>query len=172
LFNSSQSHASTASLAPVSPLPLPPSHAFPLRLPLPPLSPDTPPTSPPLPLPLLYPCLLPPSPRPPLLNSKKTIHYPPLRPQVEASQSMIRIVGLSATLPNYQDVAAFLRVNPTSGLFHFDSSYRPVPLELGFSGVTVANMTARNTLMNQICYDKVGGWGLGAWGLTYGMFRV
>ena len=31
--------------------------------------------------------------------------------QVESSQSMIRIVGLSATLPNYVDVARFLRVN-------------------------------------------------------------
>lgn len=29
--------------------------------------------------------------------------------QVESSQSLIRIVGLSATLPNYVDVAAFLR---------------------------------------------------------------
>jgi activating signal cointegrator complex subunit 3 len=29
--------------------------------------------------------------------------------QVEASQSMIRIVGLSATLPNYKDVGEFLR---------------------------------------------------------------
>lgn len=29
--------------------------------------------------------------------------------QVETSQSMIRIIGLSATLPNYMDVAAFLR---------------------------------------------------------------
>lgn len=29
--------------------------------------------------------------------------------QVESSQSLIRIVGLSATLPNYIDVAAFLR---------------------------------------------------------------
>lgn len=34
---------------------------------------------------------------------------------VEASQSMIRIVGLSATLPNYKDVAAFLRVNEQTG---------------------------------------------------------
>lgn len=29
--------------------------------------------------------------------------------QVESSQSLIRIVGLSATLPNYVDVADFLR---------------------------------------------------------------
>eukprot|EP00775_Hariotina_reticulata_P011234 gene11234-11383_t len=75
--------------------------------------------------------------------------------QVEASQSMIRIVGLSATLPNYQDVATFLRVNASSGLFHFDASFRPVPLEMSFAGVTIANMTARNNMMNQICYDKV-----------------
>jgi len=31
--------------------------------------------------------------------------------RVEATQSMIRIVGLSATLPNYRDVANFMRVN-------------------------------------------------------------
>jgi replicative superfamily II helicase len=36
--------------------------------------------------------------------------------QVEASQSMIRIVGLSATLPNYKDVATFLGVNMDTGL--------------------------------------------------------
>ena len=30
---------------------------------------------------------------------------------------MIRVVGLSATLPNYADVATFLRVNPDKGLF-------------------------------------------------------
>ena len=29
--------------------------------------------------------------------------------QVESSQSVIRIIGLSATLPNYVDVADFLR---------------------------------------------------------------
>ena len=29
--------------------------------------------------------------------------------QVETTQSMIRIVGLSATLPNYMDIAVFLR---------------------------------------------------------------
>jgi hypothetical protein len=36
---------------------------------------------------------------------------------------MIRIVGLSATLPNYRDVGAFLRVAP-SGLFHFGPEFR------------------------------------------------
>lgn len=29
---------------------------------------------------------------------------------------MIRVVGLSATLPNYHDVATFLNVNPTTGV--------------------------------------------------------
>ena len=52
--------------------------------------------------------------------------------QVESSQRLIRIVGLSATLPNYVDVADFLRVNPYVGLFFFDSSFRPVPLEQHF----------------------------------------
>ncbi|KAI5295172.1 hypothetical protein KEM52_002164 [Ascosphaera acerosa] len=55
--------------------------------------------------------------------------------QVEATQSMIRIVGLSATLPNYIDVADFLKVNRMAGLFYFDQSFRPVPLEQHFVGV-------------------------------------
>lgn len=55
--------------------------------------------------------------------------------QVEASQSMIRIVGLSATLPNYVDVADFLGVNREVGMFFFDSSFRPVPLRQELLGV-------------------------------------
>lgn len=55
--------------------------------------------------------------------------------QVESTQSLIRIVGLSATLPNYVDVADFLKVNRMAGLFFFDSSFRPVPLEQHFIGV-------------------------------------
>ena len=54
--------------------------------------------------------------------------------QVESSQNMIRIVGLSATLPNYLDVARFLNVNPASGLFFFDGRFRPVPLQQTFIG--------------------------------------
>lgn len=54
--------------------------------------------------------------------------------QVESTQTPIRIVGLSATLPNYVDVSDFLRVNRYQGLFYFDSSFRPVPLEQHFIG--------------------------------------
>lgn len=44
--------------------------------------------------------------------------------QVESTQSLIRIVGLSATLPNYLDVAAFLRyVFASSILYGRSSSY-------------------------------------------------
>ncbi|KAK0579779.1 hypothetical protein LWI29_031251 [Acer saccharum] len=49
--------------------------------------------------------------------------------QIETTKEHIRLVGLSATLPNYEDEALFLRVNlEKKGLFHFDNSYRPVPL--------------------------------------------
>lgn len=41
--------------------------------------------------------------------------------QVVSSQSMIRIIALSATLPGYLDVSQFLKVNPRSGLFFFDN---------------------------------------------------
>ncbi|KAK9785880.1 hypothetical protein WJX73_006814 [Symbiochloris irregularis] len=75
--------------------------------------------------------------------------------QVETSQSMIRIVGLSATLPNYKDVASFLGVNADTGLFYFDASYRPVPLEMQFVGVTDKNMIASRNRMEDLAYDKV-----------------
>ena len=68
---------------------------------------------------------------------------------------MIRIVGLSATLPNYKDVGAFLGVNVDTGLFYFDASYRPVPLEMQFVGVTEKNLFASKGIMDDVCYDKV-----------------
>ncbi|PSN49726.1 Activating signal cointegrator 1 complex subunit 3 [Blattella germanica] len=74
---------------------------------------------------------------------------------VESSQSMIRIVGLSATLPNYLDVAKFLRVNPYKGLFYFDSRFRPVPLSTTFVGVKAIKPLQQMNDMDQICFDKV-----------------
>eukprot|EP00735_Rhodelphis_limneticus_P001287 TRINITY_DN11874_c0_g1::TRINITY_DN11874_c0_g1_i1::g.16521::m.16521 TRINITY_DN11874_c0_g1::TRINITY_DN11874_c0_g1_i1::g.16521 ORF type:complete len:277 (-),score=78.16,sp/Q9FNQ1/DEXHE_ARATH/63.24/9e-104,sp/Q9FNQ1/DEXHE_ARATH/36.59/2e-33,DEAD/PF00270.24/8.2e-26,DEAD/PF00270.24/3.9e+03,ResIII/PF04851.10/3.9e-09,ResIII/PF04851.10/4.1e+03,SNF2_N/PF00176.18/0.00013,AAA/PF00004.24/0.034,AAA/PF00004.24/8,AAA_19/PF13245.1/0.015,AAA_19/PF13245.1/3.2e+03,AAA_22/PF13401.1/0.034,AAA_11/PF13086.1/0.038,YdfZ/PF len=75
--------------------------------------------------------------------------------QVESTQSLIRIVGLSATLPNYRDVAEFMRVNPERGLFHFDASFRPIPLDQVFIGVKEHNPMKRLVKMNQVCYDKL-----------------
>lgn len=74
---------------------------------------------------------------------------------VEATQQMVRLVGLSATLPNYEDVAAFLRVDPAKGLFYFDSSYRPVPLQQQYIGIMEKKAIKRFALMNEICYEKV-----------------
>ncbi|KYM94799.1 Activating signal cointegrator 1 complex subunit 3 [Cyphomyrmex costatus] len=75
--------------------------------------------------------------------------------QVESSQSMIRIVGLSATLPNYVDVARFLRVNPNKGLFYFDHRFRPVPLSQTFIGVKATKPLQQMNDMDLVCYNNV-----------------
>ncbi|XP_026040959.1 activating signal cointegrator 1 complex subunit 3 isoform X1 [Maylandia zebra] len=75
--------------------------------------------------------------------------------QVESTQSMIRILGLSATLPNYLDVATFLHVNPYIGLFFFDGRFRPVPLGQTFVGIKTNNKIQQIHDMEEVCYDKV-----------------
>ncbi|KAL7117148.1 hypothetical protein ACP275_03G053900 [Erythranthe tilingii] len=77
--------------------------------------------------------------------------------QIETTKEHIRLVGLSATLPNYDDVAVFLRVKLEKGLFHFDNSYRPVPLAQQYIGITVKKPLQRFQLMNDVCYEKVVG---------------
>ncbi|KAL8139875.1 hypothetical protein V2J09_005896 [Rumex salicifolius] len=75
--------------------------------------------------------------------------------QIETTKENIRLVGLSATLPNYEDVALFLRVDLKKGLFYFDNSYRPCPLAQQFIGISVKKPLQRFQLMNEICYEKV-----------------
>uniref|UniRef100_W5NIJ2 Activating signal cointegrator 1 complex subunit 3 n=1 Tax=Lepisosteus oculatus TaxID=7918 RepID=W5NIJ2_LEPOC len=75
--------------------------------------------------------------------------------QVESTQSMIRILGLSATLPNYLDVASFLHVNPYIGLFYFDGRFRPVPLGQTFVGIKTTNKVLSLYSHSEICYFKV-----------------
>ena len=77
--------------------------------------------------------------------------------QVETTAEPVRLVGLSATLPNYADVATFLRVNPEKGMFFFDHSYRPVPLQMQYLGITERNAFRRFRLQNEICYEKAVG---------------
>jgi pre-mRNA-splicing helicase BRR2 len=73
---------------------------------------------------------------------------------VESSREMVRMVGLSATLPNYEDVATFLRVKEEN-LFVFENSYRPVPLQQTYIGITEKKALKRLNLMNEITYEKV-----------------
>ncbi|KAL1311701.1 hypothetical protein AAFC00_001803 [Neodothiora populina] len=75
--------------------------------------------------------------------------------KIEQTGDPVRLVGLSATLPNYRDVASFLRVDPTKGLFHFDGTYRPCPLKQEFIGVTEKKAIKQLKTMNDVCYTKV-----------------
>ncbi|XP_071510515.1 activating signal cointegrator 1 complex subunit 3-like [Diadema antillarum] len=77
--------------------------------------------------------------------------------QVEAYETNVRIVGLSATLPNYKDVAKFLHVNLDKGLFFFDARFRPVPLQQSFIGVKNLHFKKikEKDLMNDVCYEKM-----------------
>lgn len=76
--------------------------------------------------------------------------------QVESTQLMIRVVGLSATLPNFMDVADFLGVNRQVGMFYFDQSFRPCPLKqqlIGVRGKSGSKVAREN--IDRISYDKL-----------------
>lgn len=114
---------------------------------------------------------------------------------MELTQEDVRLIGLSATLPNYEDVATCLRVDPAKGLFYFDNrfvwirvplrsnlrgsrlfeldsflfasflflicwyscmcSFRPVPLEQTYVGITEKKAIKRFQIMNEIVYEKI-----------------
>ena len=72
----------------------------------------------------------------------------------ELLQKFTRLVGLSATLPNYYDVADFLRVK--EGLFAFDSSYRATPLTMKFFGLKEKGpYEDYKDLENSLVYEQV-----------------
>ncbi|XP_057425505.1 DExH-box ATP-dependent RNA helicase DExH12-like [Lotus japonicus] len=75
--------------------------------------------------------------------------------QIETTEDNIRLVGLCANLPNYEDVALFLRVDPDNELFYFDNDDRPVHLYQQYAGITVTEPLQRLQLMNDICYEKI-----------------
>ncbi|KAF7292174.1 U5 small nuclear ribonucleoprotein helicase [Mycena indigotica] len=75
--------------------------------------------------------------------------------RMEQTTEYVRLVGLSATPPNYQDVATFLRVDDKKGLFYFDSTYRPCGLQQQFIGVTEKKAIKRYQITNEVCYEKV-----------------
>lgn len=75
--------------------------------------------------------------------------------RMEQTRDYVRLVALSATLPNYQDVAKFLRVDSSKGLFFFDVTYRSRPLRQQFVGITEKKAIKRYQVMNEVCYEKV-----------------
>ncbi|KAI9758811.1 MAG: hypothetical protein M4579_002825 [Chaenotheca gracillima] len=75
--------------------------------------------------------------------------------KIEQTGDPVRLIGLSATLPNYRDVASFLRVDPIKGLFHFDGSFRPCPLRQEFIGVSEKKAIKQLKTMNDVTYTKV-----------------
>ncbi|CDW55867.1 activating signal cointegrator 1 complex subunit [Trichuris trichiura] len=75
--------------------------------------------------------------------------------QVKTSQQNVRLIGLSATLPNYLDVAKFLCVEPRHGLFFFDARFRPVPLTQTFIGVKGKSSLEISQNQDKVCYDTV-----------------
>ena len=76
--------------------------------------------------------------------------------QAERTGEPIRIVGLSATLPNYKDVATFLRA-PTQGVYFFDATFRPVPLRQTYCAPLKRTQRAASAavMLNDIAYQKV-----------------
>lgn len=75
--------------------------------------------------------------------------------KMEQTGDPVRLIGLSATLPNYRDVASFLRVDPLKGIFHFDGSFRPCPLRQEFIGITEKKAIKQLKTMNDVTYTKV-----------------
>jgi pre-mRNA-splicing helicase BRR2 len=74
--------------------------------------------------------------------------------QIESTQQLVRLVGLSATLPNYEDVAIFLRVKPDKGLFFFDNSFRPCPLQQQYIGITEKKAFKRHQVSNCLVFNS------------------
>ena len=74
---------------------------------------------------------------------------------MEQTSGYVRLVGLSAKLPIYQDVATSLRVDQSKGLFYFDASCRPCTLQQQFIGVMEKRAIKQHQAMNEVCYEKV-----------------
>ena len=75
----------------------------------------------------------------------------------ETACSPIRCVALSATFPNYDDIASFLGVQKQN-VFFFDGSYRPVPLEQTIVGVGSQTTPGQRNVVeaiNKVTAEKV-----------------
>lgn len=70
-------------------------------------------------------------------------------------QEGVRVVGLSATLPNYTDVASFMGITGQEGLFYFNNSYRPVPLTQIYIGVNEGSGVKKAGVVRDVLFRSV-----------------
>lgn len=71
------------------------------------------------------------------------------------NQKNVRVVALSATLPNYEDVARFLDVDFNEGLFYFNNTYRPVPLSQTYIGISESSGIKKMAMVKDLLFKKV-----------------
>ncbi|KJP87696.1 hypothetical protein AK88_02591 [Plasmodium fragile] len=72
----------------------------------------------------------------------------------ETSQSVRRIMSMSATLPNYNDVRDFLKVE-NDMCFYFNESYRSIQLDKTLYGIHEKNMNKLNIAKNMYAYGEI-----------------
>lgn len=70
------------------------------------------------------------------------------------SANVVRLIGLSATMPNVKDIADFLEVSE-SGLFVFGEEYRPCLLHKTFVGFKERKKVHLKSHMNDFCYKVI-----------------
>lgn len=94
-----------------------------------------------------------------LLHNERGATLEALVARIKRNKSMegetIRIIGLSATLPNYKDVSRFIAPDDTeeNSTFYFDSTYRPIPMRQQYIALTESKKVFK--MINDIVYEKV-----------------
>ncbi|VWU51575.1 DEAD/DEAH box helicase, putative [Hepatocystis sp. ex Piliocolobus tephrosceles] len=72
----------------------------------------------------------------------------------ETSQSIKRVMAMSATLPNYKDVSAFLKVS-NDMCFFFNEKYRSIQLDKTLYGIHEKSVYKLNIAKNTYAYDEI-----------------
>ena len=75
--------------------------------------------------------------------------------RMEQALDYVCLVGLLATLPNYKDVATFLRVDQSKGLFYFDTSSCSCALQQQFITVAEKKAIKRYQVMIEVFHEMV-----------------
>ncbi|KAJ1465914.1 hypothetical protein T484DRAFT_1662208, partial [Baffinella frigidus] len=71
-------------------------------------------------------------------------------------QNLTRIIGLSATFPNFNDLGEFLKVSPSNGIFYFSKKYRPFKLNQTIIGLKNFSKIKNNySFSNLITLKKI-----------------